>query len=488
MRAPPDLGSLKGLIRALRHARRFAEATAAVRQWQAWSPGDPAAEMTLAHIYLEQMLFDEALEAALRAAEMAPGDPDAALLAARSLQMTGRHPEALEQLYKACGLAPERADVRVHLANGLKTAGRFSEAEAELRQALAADPANATACFELSQIHVFSTGDSLIREMEALVGQGASGDASRRLHYALGKAYDDLGDTEVAFAHFELANQLERAVSRYDEKAALAYIDGLTAVFSPEAINGFSGQGIETGLPVFLVGMPRSGSTLAEQVLASHPDVAAAGETPHFRLAVEQSLRVRPLHHEHLNALTARHVKEIGAQYLSRILRHAGGNQRVTDKLPANALLVPLIHAALPEARIIHCVRNPMDTCLSCYMKSFGTRLNYASDLGTLGRYYRRHTAMMERWADILPGGTILTLRYEELVGDFAAAVGRILDFCGLAWDERCLRFHETQRAVHTASAVEVRKPLHNRSIGRWRAYERHLQPLKAALGDLAPS
>ena len=235
-----------------------------------------------------------------------------------------------------------------------------------------------------------------------------------------------------------------------------------------------------------MVGFPRSGTTLVEQILASHPQIHGAGELGYldhvatsFRAAAAPGLGFP----DYLPHLAAAESRALGEAYVERLRSLAPAAARITDKLPENYLNIGLIHLILPRARIIHVRRDPLDVCVSCFSINFSGGLTYTSDLGELGRTYRRYLELMAHWRRLLPPGAMLELAYEEVVGDLEGQARRLIEYCGLAWDPRCLEFHETRRMVRTASVNQVRQPLYSSSLQRWRRYERHLGPLIEALG-----
>jgi hypothetical protein len=271
----------------------------------------------------------------------------------------------------------------------------------------------------------------------------------------------------------------------YDEAETIRAIDRLGAAFSPAIMDAYRGRGDPSALPIFIVGMPRSGSTLVEQILASHPQVAAGGERKDFAQAMS-SVRLdvsSPSFANDIRALTGEDLRRLASTYLARLDRAIGARAtatRVTDKMPMNFFAAPLIHLALPNARIIHTCRDPVDTCLSCFSTPF--EQPFAYELGELGRYYRAYGRLMDRWRELLPGDVMLDVRYEDVVDDLERQARRILAHCGLPWDDACLDFHLTKRAVKTASVNQVRKAIYRDSVGRWRPDDAVLAPLLAGL------
>jgi tetratricopeptide (TPR) repeat protein len=488
--ARPHSEASKGLIGSLRKLGRRDEALEAAHAWRAEAEHDAAANATLAYLLLERESYAEALPFAREAARLAPGDADHALLIARIRLGLGEVEGAIAEIDRARTVAPMRADALVHAGHALAIAGRLVEAEQALRRAIELEPGDATAYFELADLHAFTPGDPLIERMEEQVRTaGRAPPDAQRLHFALGKAYDDVGQYASAMHHLRIANAQSRAANRYDEAATLALLRAIADIFSQQTVAALSGAGALSGAPIFIFGMPRSGSTLIEQILSRHPAVAAGGELPFFKRAIDA---VRPSvggreFPQTVEGISPSEIGRIGETYLALLAPLAEGRARVTDKLPGNALVAGLIHLALPGARLVHARRNPADACLSCYMKSFGARLPYATDLAALGRYYSAQEALMSHWRAVLPPGAIIDVSYESLVTDGETEVRRLLEACGLEWDERCLTSHESQRPVLTASVVQVRRPVTVQRVGRWRKYGRSLAPLLSALGDLAP-
>jgi hypothetical protein len=279
---------------------------------------------------------------------------------------------------------------------------------------------------------------------------------------------------------------LKRATFEYDANAVTRHFDAIRRTFDRNTLERLRGAGDASTVPIFVLGMPRSGTTLTEQILASHPDVHGAGELPDL-LAIAQ----RPVNGAgypgNILALDRAQLTVWGADYVAGLRRHAPGAKHITDKMPANFFAVGLIHLMLPHAKIIHVNRNPVDTCLSCFTRLFNRKQNQTYDLAELGRYYVDYVRLMNHWRALLPAGAFLDVRYEDIVADPETQARRLLDHCGLEWNAACLDFHKHRRSIRTASVTQVRQPIYKTSVERWRHYEKYLGPLLDALGDLVP-
>lgn len=305
-----------------------------------------------------------------------------------------------------------------------------------------------------------------------------------KIHFSLGKLYDRLGRYDDAFPHFRQGNQLQSQSLSHDSAGELLHVEGHIRTFTAETMHRLPrGRTSEQRL-VFVVGMPRSGTTLTEQILASHPGVYGAGELS----GIGHAVKLLPsLAHDadsypaSVHELTAEALDALAQIYLEQMSPAAADATRIIDKMPHNFQHLGLINLMFPKARIVHCIRNPMDTCLSNYFQNFSSHYTYATDLGNLGRHYRLYEKLMRHWKSVvdLP---ILDLHYEDLVARPEPETRRLLEFCELDWDDACLRFHQSKRAVTTASYDQVREPLYTRSVARWRRYEKHLGELQRAL------
>ena len=434
--------------------------------------------------------YDGALACYERVRAMRPSDPAVYNNIGAALTRL-RRPEAAVVAYRrAIGIDPELHASFNNLGNALRDLGRFDAARDAYRRAIRLAPAKAAYYRNLVQSKGLSADDPLLPAMERLVlaAEPLALDDRIFLHFALGQALADLGQHERSFDHLLAGNALQRGRVVYDEAATLGVLTRIRAVFTPEAMRREPGCGDPSATPVFIVGMPRSGSTLIEQILASHPGVFGAGERPSFPQALAQHLMRTggaPLDIAALTLLTADQLEMLGANYVHR-LRGATGRtgtyQRITDKYLPNFAYLGLIHMALPNARFIHSRRAPVETCLSCFARLFDD-VPFSYDLGELGRYWRAYDALMAHWTEVLPAGVMIEVRYEDVVADIEGEARRMLAHCGLRWHRACLAFYKTKRLVATESAVQVHQPIYRTAVERWRPAPALLQPLLDGLG-----
>jgi tetratricopeptide (TPR) repeat protein len=432
--------------------------------------------------------IDEAITASRRAVQLTPGDPQCRVNLGNALQRQGLFTEAIDAYRDAIRLDPSHADAHYNVGTALTELGRLKEAKPCFDLAIELAPRNARYYRTMANTRRFAVDDRHVAAMEALsrdIGSFAV-DEQIELHFALGKLYEDLKEPERSFRHLLAGNGLRRKQLAYDECATLGAFARTATVFTPALIKAKRGLGAPSSVPVFILGMPRSGTSLVEQILASHPQVFGAGERVEFsRLANALPPIGDPpvAFPDGVTRLSADELRALGADYVSSLCRLAPQAARITDKMPENFRFAGLIHLALPNARIIHTRRDPVDTCLSCFSKLFNETQPHTYDLAELGRYWRGYAALMDHWRSVLPADVLLEVQYEEVVADLEGQARRMVAHCGLPWDDACLAFHQTERAVRTASASQVRQPIYKSSIGRWRPYAALLQPLIEALG-----
>ncbi len=437
----------------------------------------------------EQGRIAEAVAHYERALVLNPDYADAHSNLGTALAAQGRIADATSHLEHALLLKPDHADVHNSLGNLFKDDGKLDDAMAHYRRAIAIRPDFGEAHLNRSEIKSFHRGDADLADLEALARKDDLPiNTALNIHFALAKALEDTGDYARSFEHLRKGNALKRGQISYDESGILNLFRRISAVFDGGLLDRFQGKGDPSQVPIFVLGMPRSGSTLIEQILASHPQIHGAGELADFETAVSSVINsvARPAGYpECVPALDGDTLRRIGRSYLARLPAVADGKVRIVDKMPGNFLNIGLIRLSLPNAKIVHTMRHPLDTCVSCYSKLFTSGHHYTYDLAELGRFYRAYSELMAHWRLVLPPGAMLGVSYENVVGDLEGQARRLIDYCGLPWDDRCLSFHKTRRPVRTASAIQVRKPVFRTSIERWRKYETGLAPLLDELGTI---
>ncbi|HVC61286.1 MAG TPA: sulfotransferase [Acetobacteraceae bacterium] len=434
--------------------------------------------------------MEEAVPFLRKALNQDPNAPVVHTQLAWALGLLDRHEEALERAGRAIALHPELPGAHATLAQLLANLGRYAEAMGALGRAIELAPDQASYYCHWGHIARWTPDDPRLAGLEALAQKAASLPPSEQvaLNFALAKADEDCGNIERAFRRQIEGGALQRRLFRYDEAATLRELDDLCRALDAGWMAGHQGAGDPSALPVFVLGMPRSGSTLVEQILASHPKVRALGERLIF---VDALARIcgTPTVPASLAQRAARwpdaDLRRLGALYREAVRRAVPADTaRIIDKLPANFRYAGLIHAALPNARIIHTRRDPVDTCLSVFSILFsGLAQLHSYDLGELGRYYRAYEKVMAHWRDVLPAGVMLEVQYEAVVDDLEGQARRIVSHCGLEWDDACLEFHKSNRPVRTISHAQVRQPIYRRAVGRQRPPRHLLLPLLEALG-----
>ena len=442
--------------------------------------GGALSALVVALVRLER--FDEAASLARRALTVQPHDPKLHEMLGLCLRMSGRYDEARTAIDQAERLSSDRSSVLAGKAEFLMELGRMAEAEEALLEALSLRPDLASAWFNLAGLRTFEPGDPLIAAMERtleLAPRLAAVDDRMIMHFALGSAQLKAGDADAGFVHLTEGNALRRRSIEYDVASDERFMASIAERFGPELFARLSGTGSAVEAPIFVIGMPRSGTSLTEQIIASHPDVYGAGEVSHLMDTIVADGRGYP---ELADGLQAHDLAALRTAYLARFGAHRSSGKRIVDKLPSNFLYAGLIHLMFPRARIVHTRRDPLDTCFSCYQTLFSGRQDFAYEVTELARYYRAYDRLSGHWRSVLGDHVLLEVRYEDIVSDLRGSVERLLAFCRLPWDDACLRFHETSRPVRTASKNQVRKPLYATSVGRAARYPTHLAPLADAL------
>ncbi|MBI5430448.1 MAG: sulfotransferase [Nitrosomonadales bacterium] len=435
--------------------------------------------------------LDEAASCYRRALQIKPDFAPALVNLGVILRDLGNIEGARECYLRALELDPKHHEVMLYLGSLCMESGEMAEAETLFRRVLEINPDNLEARFVLAQIGKVKPGDGNLAALVA-VEQSArtlpsllSGKDAISLHFTLGKCFDDIGDYDRAFPHFAEGCRLKRATLDYGADSMTQRVDDIIRIFDGAAIASLGGGGDPSRAPIFVLGMPRSGTTLVEQIISSHPDVCGAGELSHLlEIAQRDPGGAGAVFPANLSALERADLSGWGRDYVARLRRHAPDAQRITDKMPENFFVVGLIHVMLPNAKIIHVRRNPVDTCFSCFTTLFINGLEQTYDLTELGRYYADYARLMEHWRTVLPDGAFLEVRYEDIVADQESQARRLIGYCDLEWNEACIDFHNNKRMVSTASYAQVRRPIYKSAVERWRPYEKFLGPLLDALGD----
>jgi tetratricopeptide (TPR) repeat protein len=484
---PNAPGAHANLGNALHALGRPQEALIHCRRALELEPDSAEAELLKGNALFDLALLDEAAASYARALELRAGYTAAHIAAGKVLRQIGRIAEAEESCRKALGLEADSSEALALLGEIQADGGRFDDAERLFRRAIAIAPDQPEAWAGLARYRKMQPDAAWLAAAQRLLGKSLGVGQEINLRYALGKYFDDVQDFDNAFSSYRLANELKkRSAPKYDGARLTRRVDQIIALYGADWLPGARAQGNESRRPVFIVGMPRSGTTLTEQILASHPEAFGCGELRFWHAArVEYESAA-------LRGAEGRGADDHGAipaaaeKYLSLLASFSADASRVIDKMPANFMNLGLIHAAFPHARILHMRRNPLDTGLSIYFQIFSNTHLYANDLEDIAHYFTQYSRLMAHWRSTLPEGTILEVPYERLVADPEAWIREIVQFVGLPWDPRCLNFHETERTVITASNWQVRQQISTSAAGRWRNYERYLGPLRS-LTELEP-
>jgi tetratricopeptide (TPR) repeat protein len=431
--------------------------------------------------------LEEADAAARRLIKIEPENPQSWITLASVSTRLLRNEQALEAYEQAARLQPEEAKLRMSIGHVHKTLGRRNESETAYKAALAMDPAIAEAYWSLADLKNYSFSNAEIAAMQQLLGDDkTSRSNAAQLHFALGKAHEQCRQYADAFSHYGRGNALRRLDAPFDIEHFERRTSRILKFFDNAFFADRLGSGDPSPAPIFIVGLPRSGSTLLEQILASHSGVEGTMELPNIIRITHQfddMLANREGYPEQVGGAPAGLLRALGSRYLDETAPLRTGRERFTDKLPNNFSHIGLIHAILPNATVIDARRHPMDCCFSTFKQHFAEGQTFSYDLGDLGRYYRCYLSLMDHWDTVLPG-KVLHMQYEELVRDPEANIRRLLEFCRLPFEAACLSFHQTRRSVRTASAEQVRQPLYASGVGYWRNFEQELQPLRQALGE----
>lgn len=474
-----DLGQLESAVDSYRRALMVKSNSA-------------TAQNSLGIALKDQGKLDAAIECYRKAIEIKPDYAEAHTNLGNVLKDLGHLDSALASYQTALKFDPACDEAMLGVSHLCVINGEMTEALAMVNNALAVKPGNLDARILLANIKKADADDGNLVALLAAENAAKSGHTPMprnqviSLHFALGKCFDDLGDHDQAFPHFFEGCRLRRATFFYDAAQVTQHFDDVIRVFDLATIERLRGGGNPSRVPIFVLGMPRSGTTLTEQIIASHPDVFGAGELPDMLQIAQRAVGGTTGFPGNILKLDQLGLTRWADDYVAALTLHAPEAMHVTDKLPDNFLFIGLIHVMLPNAKIIHVNRNPVDTCLSCFTKLSSRGLEQSYDLTELGQYYVDYARLMDHWRTVLPAGAFLDVQYEDIVADQEAQARHMIEFCNLEWNDACLDFYKSKRSVNTASMTQVRRPIYKSSVERWRAYEKFLGPLLDALGDVA--
>ena len=490
-RSPTDVAAIRMLAEVAARIGRYEDAAHLLERCLELAPGFQAARQNYAMVLHRGNRPQEALAQVERLLAEDPGNPGYRNLRAVVLCRTGDFGEAIELYEDILAEHPDQARVWLSQGHALKTSGLGERAIAAYRRCLELDPGFGDAWWSLANLKTFRFDDADIAAMRAQL-QRTDLDDEHRLHldFALGKALEDRGEYAGSFAHYSRGNALRLARVPYSADATSARLQRAAEIYTPGFFRARAGYGVSAPDPIFIVGMPRAGSTLVEQILSSHPLVEGTMELPEI-ISLTRALRQQGAdegparYHEVLAGLDADAVRELGERYLerTRIQRKAGAPFFI-DKMPNNFAHIGLIQLALPNARIVDVRRHPLACGFSLFKQQFARGQDFSYSLDDIGRYYRDYVGLMAHFDRALPG-RIHRIAYETLVDDTEAEVRLLLDYCGLPFEPRCLRFFENDRPVRTASSEQVRQPIYRAGVDHWTHFEPWLGPLKAALGPV---
>jgi tetratricopeptide (TPR) repeat protein len=472
---PRNAGAHNNLGVALCNLGRYPEAVEQFRQAIGIKESYADAQFNLGSLLRSQGRFVESEQPLRRALKIKPTYIEAQISLAATLFNLGRFQESRGFLERALRSAPRHVEGLITLGQLTAREGRFSEAEACFNRALEINPKAPHAWTGLAALRRMTVADSAwLKGAEQTAESGLAPLVEANVRYAIGKYYDEVGDYGRAFRSHQRANELVKmSAVDYDRDARTRFADSLIQAYPREVLARTQPGASDSQLPVFVVGMPRSGTTLVMQIIASHPAAKAAGELEFWGFTV----RKHAIHVQHQPPDEAT-CKRLAEKYLRVLKGHSTHAERIVDKSPFNSDYLGIIHSVFPKARVLYVRRDPIDSCLSCYFQDFPPTLNFTLDLSELAHYYREHRRLMEHWRAALPSGTLLDVPYEELIADQEGWTRRIVEFLGLPWDDRCLSFYSLDRGVRTASYWQVRQKIYKSSVGRWRNYEKFIGPL----------
>jgi tetratricopeptide (TPR) repeat protein len=486
-RYPEHVEAMRRLAAIATEHQKYRDAEVFLRQAVKVAPDYARARLDLSVALLNQDKLEEAITTALELVEQTPDIAESQLALGNALARADRAVEAVEAYQRALDIAPDHAGAFSGLGQQLKTVGRREESIAVYRRAIESDPKNAEPYWSLANMKTFRFDDNDIKTMQTLLEDETLNDLAQvQLCNALGFAFEGRKNYDQAFSYFQQCNDKHRASEVYDPVETQVTTDRQIEVFTRQFIEEREGLGAADPSPIFIVGLPRSGSTLIEQILASHSQVEGTHELSDLGMIVrglpQKSRNLR--FPENLPGMKSQVWASLGEAYIQRTQKFRRGAPRFIDKNPNNFKYIGLLHLVLPNARIINARRHPLDSCLGSYKQLFAQGQPFTYDLTEIGEYYLQYQRLMDHWHQLLPGA-VLDVQYEAVVDDLEGQVRRILEYCGLPFEQACVDFHQTERAVKTASSEQVRQPIYSSSLNLWENYQPHLAELIEVLEPL---
>jgi tetratricopeptide (TPR) repeat protein len=485
---PDNSKALRMLGMIALEANRFKAARKMLERAVELAPGSVLGWNDLANFHLKQDRYDQALETVQRAVELDPKMVHSYVMRGNILTKAQRHEESLEAYGKALEISPLNAGALAGMAHVLKTIGRQEESVEAYRKCIRAHPHFGEAYWSLANLKTFEFDDEEVKVMEQMIGQNNLADEPKvNFYLSLGKHYENEKDYDRAFENYLQGNDLRRQYEIYDPVQTQVIHDRLIKVFNHQFFEARAGSGDPDPAPILVVGLPRSGSTLIEQILASHSMVEGTMELPDLSRTIGELNKYSKDKVEYPEAallLSLEDTQTLGKAYLDSTMRYRSDKPCFIDKMPNNFSSIGFLQLILPNAKVINAHRHPLDSCLGCYKQLFFKGQSWTYDQFEIGQYYLQYQRIMEHWHQVLPG-KVLDVQYERMVVDQEAQTRRILEHCGLPWEDQCLRFYETKRAVNTASSEQVRQPIYTKSVNFWRNYESKLGELIEILEPL---
>ena len=485
---PDDVTALRLLGNIAADSNRWIPAQKMLSRAVELAPDFLLAWGDLALLSLKQERFDQALEYIEHAISLDGALPFMYVIKGNILAKAQRHEESLAIYQKAIELSPGHGGALSGQGHVLKTIGRQDESITAYRECIKNHPMLGEAYWSLANLKTFEFNAEEVAIMQKLVEEKHLADEPKvNMLLSLGKHFENEKEYDSAFEHYQRGNELRRGHEEYDPVQTQVIHNRIIEVFTPEFIEQHTGHGDPDTAPIFILGLPRSGSTLIEQILASHSQVEGTMELPDLARAIKEvnrSRKDRVSYPEAVAALNHSDLEALGRQYLKSTLRYRTGSAYFIDKMPNNFPTIGFLHLILPNAKVINARRHPLDSCMGCYKQLFYRGQSFTYDQFELGQYYLEYQRMMDHWHNVLPG-KVLDVQYEELVMDQETQTRRLLDYCGLPWEDQVMRFYETERAINTASSEQVRQPIYKSAINFWKNYEEHLGELIEILEPL---